>query len=73
MMVGILAILKAGGAYLPLDPGYPEERLAFVLEDARVNVLLTRSKILEQLPVSLIENRQSKIGKSSAWTRPGRS
>ena len=34
MMVGLLGILKAGGAYLPLDPAYPPERLAFMLEDA---------------------------------------
>ena len=36
MMVGLLGILKAGGAYLPLDPGYPGERLAFMLADAGV-------------------------------------
>jgi amino acid adenylation domain-containing protein/non-ribosomal peptide synthase protein (TIGR01720 family) len=41
-VVGVLAILKAGGAYVPLDPEYPRERLAFVLRDARVSVLLTR-------------------------------
>ena len=35
MVVGLLGILKAGGAYLPLDPAYPQERLAFMLEDAR--------------------------------------
>ena len=34
MVVGLLGILKAGGAYLPLDPGYPPERLAFMLEDS---------------------------------------
>ena len=34
MLVGLLGILKAGGAYLPLDPSYPQERLAFMLEDA---------------------------------------
>ena len=42
MVVGVLGILKAGGAYLPLDPTYPEERLRFMLRDARVPVLLTR-------------------------------
>ncbi len=35
MVVGLLGILQAGGAYLPLDPGYPPERLAFMLADAR--------------------------------------
>ena len=50
MMVGLLGILKAGGAYLPMDPKYPEERLAFMLEDARVSVLLTTSQILSRLP-----------------------
>ena len=34
MVIGLLGILKAGGAYLPLDPGYPAERLAFMLADA---------------------------------------
>ncbi len=41
MMVGILSILKAGGGYLPLDPGYPGERLAYMLKDSDVKVLLT--------------------------------
>jgi amino acid adenylation domain-containing protein len=45
MIVGILGILKAGGAYLPLDPGYPGERLTFMLEDARVPVLLVQRGI----------------------------
>src|SRR5262249_39659704 len=34
MLVGLIGILKAGGAYLPLDPGYPRERLGFMLSDA---------------------------------------
>jgi amino acid adenylation domain-containing protein len=50
LVVGLLAILKAGGAYVPLDPSYPKERLAFMLADARVPVLLTRRNLLEILP-----------------------
>lgn len=45
-----LAILKAGGAYLPLDPTYPSERLAFMLNDAQPHVLITRPEVAEQLP-----------------------
>ena len=50
MLIGLLGILKAGGAYLPLDPDYPPERLAFMLDDARAPVLLTHSTLLAQLP-----------------------
>jgi len=49
-IVGLLGILKAGGAYVPLDPAYPKERLAFMLEDAQVPVLLTGNRLLEGLP-----------------------
>jgi amino acid adenylation domain-containing protein len=50
MVVGLLGILKAGGAYVPLDPEYPKERLAFMLEDAQVSVLLTQQTLVETLP-----------------------
>lgn len=50
MIVGILGILKAGGAYVPLDPLYPKERLAFMFEDARITVLLTQERLLDDLP-----------------------
>ncbi len=50
MVVGLLGILKAGGAYLPLDPAYPRERIAFMLEDANVPVLLTQQRLAPTLP-----------------------
>ncbi|NJR49193.1 MAG: amino acid adenylation domain-containing protein [Leptolyngbyaceae cyanobacterium CSU_1_3] len=50
MVIGLLGILKAGGAYVPLDPSYPPERLAFMMADAQVPVLLTQSSLLPQLP-----------------------
>ena len=48
--IALLGILKAGGAYLPLDPAYPGERLAFMLEDADVSVLVTHSTLVHRLP-----------------------
>src|SRR5579863_6920060 len=51
MVIAALGILKAGGAYLPLDPAYPPERLAYMLEDSRVPVLITKSAISRTLPV----------------------
>ncbi|HEX5706031.1 MAG TPA: amino acid adenylation domain-containing protein [Pyrinomonadaceae bacterium] len=50
IVVALFAIFKAGGAYVPLDPQYPRERIAFMLEDARVAVLLTQSQLAESLP-----------------------
>ena len=55
MIVALLGILKAGGAYVPLDPDYPQARLKFMLEDARVPVLLTQSSLLLNLPPSAAE------------------
>lgn len=50
MVVGILAVLKTGGCYVPLDPDYPKDRLAYMLEDARPKLLLTSKNLLTSLP-----------------------
>ncbi len=51
MVVSLLAVLKAGGAYVPLDPEYPRERLAYMVEDSGIALLLTQSHLRAQLPV----------------------
>ncbi|MHB9796208.1 amino acid adenylation domain-containing protein [Pseudomonas sp. MT3] len=48
--VALLAVLKAGGAYVPLDPEFPAERLAHMLEDGGVRLLLTQQHLLGELP-----------------------
>jgi aspartate racemase len=48
MVIGLLGILKAGGAYVPLDPNYPRARLAFMLEDTQVPILLTKEKTADR-------------------------
>lgn len=50
LAVALLGILKAGGAYLPLDPGYPDERLEYIIKDAEPHVILTDQKLFHQLP-----------------------
>jgi amino acid adenylation domain-containing protein len=50
LAIALVAILKAGGAYLPLDCSYPQERLAFMLADANINVLLTQKHLQSVLP-----------------------
>ncbi|BBC27200.1 non-ribosomal peptide synthetase [Pseudanabaena sp. ABRG5-3] len=45
MLVSLLAILKVGGAYVPLDSNYPQERLAFIIQDAQISTILTQEKL----------------------------
>ena len=53
LVVGLLGIMKAGGAYLPLDPSYPPQRLAYMMADAKVSVLVTQAALAGvQLPDS---------------------
>lgn len=49
MVISLYAILKAGAAYVPLDPEYPADRIAFMLEEARVPILLTQSHLRDRL------------------------
>jgi amino acid adenylation domain-containing protein len=55
MVVALLGVLKAGGAYLPLDPDYPAERLAWMMEDAQAAVLLTQAPLRENWSNSLVQ------------------
>jgi len=72
MVVALLATLKAGGAYLPLDPGYPRDRLAFMIEDAGARILLTQESLRDAVPAGaahvfcLDAERQSLAAESDA-------
>jgi amino acid adenylation domain-containing protein len=51
MVVGLLGILKAGAAYVPIDPAYPAERQAYMLESSQAPVILTQEELRDSLPV----------------------
>src|SRR5581483_7800481 len=53
LAIAPLAVWKAGGAYLPLDPEFPGDRLAFMLEDSAASVLVTQSRLLSRLPTNV--------------------
>lgn len=50
MVIGLLGILKSGAAYVPMDPAFPAQRLGFMVEDARMRVLVTQRSLLDQIP-----------------------
>jgi surfactin family lipopeptide synthetase C len=51
-VIALLALFKTGGAYLPLDPTYPKQRLAYMLDDANVGIVLTLERFAEQVATS---------------------
>ncbi len=51
MVIGLLAIFKAGGAYVPLDPEYPAERLAYMMSDSGIGLLLTQEQLQARLSI----------------------
>ena len=55
MILGILGILKAGAAYVPIDPGYPEERIKFMLQDTAATLLLTGKKEMSRFELPGVE------------------
>jgi amino acid adenylation domain-containing protein len=50
MVVALLGALKSGAAYLPLDPSFPEDRIAYMIEDSRTPVILTEARLVGELP-----------------------
>jgi amino acid adenylation domain-containing protein len=74
MVIAMIAVLKAGGAYIPLDPDYPAERIAFMLEDSGKPVLITEEQLVASLPryatekVVLLDRDSIKIRQHSAST-----
>lgn len=52
MVVALLGVLKTGAAYVPLDPAFPKERLAYMIADAQLDVILTHSSLVAELPLN---------------------
>jgi amino acid adenylation domain-containing protein len=71
MIVALLAVLKAGGGYVPLDPAYPAERLAYVLEDSEPLAVLTHGPALSALSAALARQDRSpvvlEVDTAGAW------
>ena len=69
MMVGILGVLKSGGAYLPIDPGYPEERIRYMLDDSGAGILLTQNNLFDKVvfagEIIDLKNKEIYKGKKS--------
>ncbi len=67
MVVSLLAILKAGGAYLPLNLDYPTERLAFMVRDAGVSILITRRELWQAANLAQALEIEHLVNLDTAW------
>ena len=67
MVIGLLGIQKAGGAYVPIDPGYPSERIDYMLADSEVSVLLTQNKLVSRLSLDSSLPKQKIICLDADW------
>ncbi|HLP59258.1 MAG TPA: amino acid adenylation domain-containing protein, partial [Candidatus Deferrimicrobium sp.] len=47
MIIGIMAILKSGGAYLPIDPNYPQERIQYMLQDSKAEIIVNSEFLID--------------------------
>lgn len=71
MLVGLMGIHKAGAAYLPMDPIFPKDRLAYMIEDSNLSIILSEKKLFDTLPnhnarVICLDSEQDTISKYSA-------
>jgi amino acid adenylation domain-containing protein len=67
LVIAILGVLKSGGAWVPIDPGYPAERIRWMLDDSEAPILLTQAELVDSLPqtnasVIQVENLESITG-----------
>ena len=67
MVIGLYGVLKAGGAYVPLDPEYPPDRVAFMLRDTQLGVLLTQERLRAQLPEPAAQHTAQIICLDTDW------
>ena len=75
MLIGVLGILKAGGCYVPLDPASPRERLAFIIEEASLSILVTQSTLSagitnEQVRIICLDSNSEELEKAPTTNPP---
>jgi amino acid adenylation domain-containing protein len=71
MVVTLLAVLKAGGAFVPLDPGFPPERIAYMLADSGLAVLVSQRSVMDSLTPSLGDIRAAVVCLDEPGGEPG--